>query len=346
MSSAAAAAAATAPDCATPPSKKGKIGDNLFDVDSDPDLAPGRFSSPASISSLPGQMTSPRLSVEGSALLQAINSSLGPRIDTANSQLASMNHRMINIESAVSSLDGRMSATKRGLEDVRHRTEALERRNFSASNASSFSIADGGTGSARQALRPLDWTPPAKRTIIVVGGFPKDTPKEHIIRQLRDIINPDIARGWRGEGVADCFAPNFSSFVRIKFESSDFMWQFLKAFKGHRFTFNGKILLHSIEKTSAEMDLSRYVSWSLKRLRVCLIEGGLVREETQRHDFNRLVVADWDSGIVRFKRDDGSIHLLFELDRGSGLLKVGDGAVSSGLNLRLAEMLPEINFGE
>ena len=34
------------------------------------------------------------------------------------------------------------------------------------------------------------------------------------------------------------------------------------------------------------------------------------------------------------------------MDRVSGLLKVGEGAISSGLNLRLAEMLPEINFGE
>ena len=77
--SAAAAAAATVSDCATSSStKKGKIGDNLFDVDSDRDLASGRFSSPASLSSLPGYMTSPGLTVEGSALLQAINSSLGP----------------------------------------------------------------------------------------------------------------------------------------------------------------------------------------------------------------------------------------------------------------------------
>ena len=73
---------------------------------------------------------------------------------------------------------------------------------------------------------------------------------------------------------------------------------------------------------------------------------GLLREEAHRDEFSRLVVADWDSGIIRFKRMDGSIHRLFELDRGSGLLKVGDGAISSGLNLRLAEMLPEINFGE
>ena len=78
------------------------------------------------------------------------------------------------------------------------------------------------------------------------------------------------------------------------------------------------------------------VSRSLKRLRAFLVEGGLLREEAHRDEFNRLVVADWDSGIVRFKRNDGSIHRLFELDRGSGLLKVGDGAISSGLNLRLA----------
>ena len=277
---------------------------------------------------------------------EAINNSLGSRIDTANSQLASMNHRMINIESAVTSLDGRVSSTERSLEEVRKRTQALEKRNHS-SDASSSSVADGGTGGAvRHTLQPIDLTPPAKRMIIVVGGFPKDTPKEHIIRQLRDIILLDAAREWRGEGVSDCFAPNFSSFGRIKFENSEFMWQFLKAFKGHRFMFNGKILFHSIDKTPVEMDLSRKVSRSLKRLCVCLVEGGLLQQEAHRDEFSRLVVADWDSGIIRFKRMDGSIHRLFELDRGSGLLKVGDGAITSGLNLRLAEMLPEINFGE
>ena len=358
------ASAAAATDCVTPPSKKGKIGDSLFDVDSDPDLAGGRISSPTSPFSLPVPMNtslpghaspgyaSPGLSAEGSALLQAINSSLvpridtlGSRIDTANCQLAQMSHRMINIETTVNALDGRMTATEKSLEDVRHRTEILERKNAS-STASSIS-ADGGTGSAaRPVMRPLDWTPPAKRMVIVVGGFPKDTPKEHIVRQLREIIQPNAERGWRGEGVSDCFAPNFSSFGRIKFETSDDMWKFLKAFKGHRFNLNGKILFHSIDKTTAEMDLSRKVSRSLKRLRVCLIEKGLMQEENQREDFNRLVVADWDAGIVRYKRIDGTIHRLFELDRGSGMLKVGDGAGSSGLNLRLAEMLPEINFGE
>ena len=71
MSSAGDAAAETASDCLPPPSKKGKIGENLFDVDSDPDLAPGRFSSPISMSSTPGQMTSPGLSVESSAGFKA-----------------------------------------------------------------------------------------------------------------------------------------------------------------------------------------------------------------------------------------------------------------------------------
>ena len=56
--------------------------------------------------------------------------------------------------------------------------------------------------------------------------------------------------------------------------------------------------------------------------------------------------ADWDSRMVRYKRSDDSTHHLFELDREPGMFKVGEGAVSSGLNLRLAEMLSEINFGE
>ena len=51
------------------------------------------------MSSTPVPAMTTGLSVESSALFQAINSSLGSRIDTANNQLASMNHRMINIES-------------------------------------------------------------------------------------------------------------------------------------------------------------------------------------------------------------------------------------------------------
>ena len=199
----------------------------------------------------------------------------------------------------------------------------------------------------RHTLRPTDWTPPAKRVIIVVGGFPKDTPKEHIIRQLRDIILPDAARGWRGEGVSDCFVPNFSSFGRIKFENSEFMWQFLKAFKGHRFMFNGKILFHSIDKTPAEMDLSRKVSRSLKRLRVCLVEGGLLREEAHRG--RNSADSWWPIGTLELS-DSSEWMAPFIANSswtvGSGLLKVGDGAITSGLNLRSAEMLPEINFGE
>ena len=72
----------------------------------------------------------------------------------------------------------------------------------------------------------------------MVGGFPKDTLKEHIIRQLWEIILPDVVRGWREGGVSDCFAPNFSSVGRVEFENRKFMWKFLKAFKGHRFMLN------------------------------------------------------------------------------------------------------------
>ena len=67
-------------------------------MDSEPDLAPGRFSPPVSMSSTPAPAMTTGLSVESPALFQAFNSSLGSRIDTANNQFASMNHRMINIE--------------------------------------------------------------------------------------------------------------------------------------------------------------------------------------------------------------------------------------------------------
>ena len=50
--------------------------------------------------------------------------------------------------------------------------------------------------------------------------------------------------------------------------------------------FNGKLLFHSIDKTPAEMDLSRKVSRSLKRLRVCLVEFTNVLAES---DLNQAI---------------------------------------------------------
>ena len=52
-----------------------------------------------------------------------------------------------------------------------------------------------------------------------------------------------------------------------------------------------------------------------------------------------LPVAFSDTKLLRLKQNGGSAHRLFELDRGSGALKVRDEAASSGLALRLPEML-------
>ena len=121
-------------------------------------------------------------------------------------------------------------------------------------------------------------------------------------------FQPNEDRDWRGEGVSDCFAPNFSSFGRIKFETCDDMWKFLKAFKGHKFNFNGKTLFHSIDKTTAEMDLSRKVSRALKRLRVCLIEKGLMQE---RKSNERLSTDSWwPTGTLEL-RDTRKMTVLF-----------------------------------
>ena len=68
------------------------------------------------------------------------------------------------------------------------------------------------------------------------------------------------------------------------------------------------------------------------------MEGGLLREERLVTNSTNLWWQIGTSGVIRYKTIDGSIHRLFEL--------VGDGAISSGLIRRPAEMLPEVNFGE
>ena len=56
--------------------------------------------------------------------------------------------------------------------------------------------------------------------------------------------------------------------------------------RGFAFTFNGKILPHSVDKTSAEMDLSLKVPGSLKRKCGCLIE---IHETCSRSLFDNLL---------------------------------------------------------
>ena len=277
------------------------------------------------------------LSAESQALLQAINRSLGSRLDNLASTVRVIDNKVTEVGNRVDNHD-------RDIKELIRRTEALER----GSAGSVSSGGDGGTGSiSRGPLRPPGWTPPAKRNIIVVGGFPADTERDIIVRHLREFSGPHPREpdGWDGRGVEDCYAPEYSSFGRIRFASSEHMWRFLKHHKGRKFQYDGRNLFHSIDKTPAEQELSRKVARAQQQLVTFLVDTGKLQAEPTRDDIRKMVAADWDIGMIRFKGENG-VSRIFETDRQTGMMKIGSSAQASGLEMRFAESLQYINYGE
>ena len=77
-------------------------------------------------------------------------------------------------------------------------------------------------------------------------------------------------------------------------------------------------------------------------------EERILREGAETEELKLRIPCDWDSGVVRYRKQDGQVFRIFVYDRNSGLFKVADGtkgAAASGLSLRFAEALPAINFG-
>ena len=122
------------------------------------------------------------------------------------------------------------------------------------------------------------------------------------------------------------------------------MWRFLKIHRGQKFTVKDKTLLHSIDKTSVEQNTSRRVSRANRiLLEFLVVVGELSSLDGKKERANYMVARDWDTGTVRYKKS-GEVYRIFEMDKSTGMLKVGQGAAMSGLTMRFAEQLPSINF--
>ena len=48
-----------------------------------------------------------------------------------------------------------------------------------------------------------------------------------------------------------------------------------------------------------------------------------------------IVVCDWDTGTLRYKKAC-EVYRIIEMDKSTGMLKVGQGAAMSGLTMRFA----------
>eukprot|EP00959_Pyramimonas_sp_CCMP1952_P159606 3338420-Pyramimonas_sp.AAC.2 len=250
------------------------------------------------------------------------------------------------------SVSTRLDKTDRAVQDLASRTAALERGGVASNTSTAGDM--GGTRSGPSAhpgnpySRSADYVPKTRRQIIVVGGFPTDTEKAHILQKLRDIVS--VQQGfpnWTDPSlVEDMYTPGpFASIGKIKFRSSQNMWTFLKAFKGHKFSYNGRPLFHQIDSTEDERQMSKRTSAARNIVIKHLKEIQRLSENPTREDLQQTLPCDWDAGIVRYRAQDGMISRLFEANRATGLFEVSPQAQASALQIRWAEHLQDINFG-
>eukprot|EP00974_Lingulodinium_polyedra_P087407 8472107-Lingulodinium_polyedra.AAC.1 len=75
-----------------------------------------------------------------------------------------------------------------------------------------------------------------------------------------------------------------------------------------------------------------------------LVELGVVTESIELAEQKKILVGGWGAGIVRLRRA-GSVRRLFERSSGSLLMKCAEKWEECSLDLRLAELLAEINYG-
>ena len=177
-----------------------------------------------------------------------------------------------------------------------------------------------------------EWVPVGKRKTIVIGGFEVDTPRDKVELGLNTMMAGT-------EGIDEMYAGGkYTSVGKVRFHSSDLMWNFLKAWKGRKLQYQGKRMWHQIERNEDERDLSKKCSTAASLIRQELETAGM-SEEDARARFD----GDWSRGYLMFKRDDGRHVRLYERVVGTLDLKVAMSSRDSGLQFDFAGHLAEIN---
>lgn len=182
-----------------------------------------------------------------------------------------------------------------------------------------------------------------------MGGFPFDTEKHEVLKTLQTITSPGSGTGsrWNGLGVKDPQPPcEFGMTGKILFNTSDDMWRFLKDHKGMKLNYGQATLFHGIDKYEDDREVSRKTSRALKLCKQYLVEKGMLEAEASKEGVKKVLMGDWDMGIVRTRTPSGDIVRVFEKPRDSDLYRVAAGAATLGWDMRFAEQLAEINYGD
>eukprot|EP00929_Paragymnodinium_shiwhaense_P082152 TRINITY_DN43207_c0_g1_i2.p1 TRINITY_DN43207_c0_g1~~TRINITY_DN43207_c0_g1_i2.p1 ORF type:complete len:295 (+),score=89.90 TRINITY_DN43207_c0_g1_i2:30-914(+) len=258
------------------------------------------------------------------ALLEALNNSLGTKLDRVADSLGSLVTRVEAVEDNLKGHDNRLADLELSLRNLRTEVEQ-----------GSKPVSEVSTTDNPYIPLPTANNKGGKDTLIL-GGFPMDSPKVYIEDEARRIFA-------EAKNIKDLYCPGRRSPIcKLEFTSSEAMWAHVKKIKGAKFkSKDGAALWWTVEKTADERLVSKKVARALKLLTENLIDKAGKSEDEAK----KMVEADYTRGIVWLTTGDKESKRIFEKPKGQDMFKIADGAMGTpGLDLNLAEALAEINL--
>ena len=126
---------------------------------------------------------------------------------------------------------------------------------------------------------------------VVLGGFPRDTEKEEMVKMIDTIITPEM------QGVEEVYGYRYGSIGFVRFETTKHMWDFLKHYNSIA---KPKIAEKDIWAAVSKSPAERKKAKALSRCKRVMIEVGLARPDQVRVDYsggvvfvNRVRIGEW-----------------------------------------------------
>eukprot|EP00929_Paragymnodinium_shiwhaense_P076239 TRINITY_DN39165_c0_g1_i1.p1 TRINITY_DN39165_c0_g1~~TRINITY_DN39165_c0_g1_i1.p1 ORF type:complete len:320 (+),score=51.86 TRINITY_DN39165_c0_g1_i1:22-981(+) len=264
------------------------------------------------------------LTPDHAALLAAINSSLGGRLDNIGKDVSAINTKLENHDSRLASLEARISTMRTEMDNM-SRPASTVSTDDTSEHTSRLSHNPYATASAPTV------TPVSQRTTIIMGGWPRDTGKTEIENDMKEILQGTA-------GITDYFCPGRrGSIEKINFNTSGDMWAFAKKSRGKKFTAGENTILLSMEKDETERLTAKRVTRGVALLR------GSLQNKVAQHELDSYAEADWTRGIVWYKPQGAPVIRIFEKKKGETAFSVAETAGSAGIEGNLQDWLTDIN---
>eukprot|EP00929_Paragymnodinium_shiwhaense_P082019 TRINITY_DN43062_c0_g1_i2.p1 TRINITY_DN43062_c0_g1~~TRINITY_DN43062_c0_g1_i2.p1 ORF type:complete len:297 (-),score=68.09 TRINITY_DN43062_c0_g1_i2:323-1213(-) len=267
------------------------------------------------------QQSSPAMDSGQRALLEALNTSLGTKLDRLVDSVGALATRVESVETNLRGHDNRLADLESSLRNLKIE---VEQRSKPVSEAST-------TADNPYVLAP---TSRGGKDTLILGGVPMDSAKQYIEGEARR-MSADA------KNLQDLYCPGRrGTFCKVEFTSSEAMWSHVKKTKGVKFkSRDDASLWWTVEKSAEERFVSKKVSTALKLLVQQFTNSGKSEEEAKK-----LLEADYTRGIVGIITEGDTSKRVFQKPKGEDIFKVSVGATSiPGLKLNFAEALAEIS---